>query len=314
LPAFAEELAVWRQFLTLRVGGSFLVMNWINLQTLILRSEEYIGAEPLARATWLNVLGWCCEQENGGRIVGAYKWSDRRWQQTCGVTKDEVGTSSPLLRYDGEDLIVWSYPVDKQAEVQAKRQAGREGGLKSAASKAAISPEAKLQAQLQAQLKADAKQSVDGREGNGIGIGTEWNSIPPKPPLLGGGEQQTLPTDIPTNDPPPPQQHKNALQIRAEKLFSRGPTRQWVENEQRAWAKNRGAIEATTDEDWSALEAFYAFNDTSRHTVYRRRDLKTLINNWCSEIDKANEFRRNGPQLKPGAPYVANDGPATEGF
>ena len=154
-----------------------------------------------------------------------------------------------------------------------------------------------------------SKAEGKGTEGEG-----EGNSIPPKPPLLGGGEQQTLPTDIPTNDPPPPQQHKTPLQIRAEKLFGRRPTRQWVENEQRAWAKNRGAIEATTDEDWAALEAFYAFEDTSRHTVYRRRDLKTLINNWCSEIDKANEFRRNGPQLKPGAPYVANDGPTTEGF
>jgi len=291
-------------------------MNWINLQVSTLRHEVYIGSEPLVRATWLNVLAWCCEQENGGRIVGACKWGDRRWQQTCGVTKDEVGISSPLLQYDNDDLIVWGYPVDKQAEVQAKRQAGREGGLKSAAARASKSAEAELQPEPKALLQGDAKQSVNGREGNGIGsgIGTEGNSIPPKPPLLGGGEQQTLPTDIPTNDPPPPQQHKNALQIRAEKLFSRGPTRQWVENEQRAWAKNRGAIEATTDEDWSALEAFYAFNDTSRHTVYRRRDLKTLINNWCSEIDKANEFRRNGPQLKPGAPYVANDGPATEGF
>lgn len=146
-------------------------MNWLNIETATLRSEQYIGSEPQARATWLNVLGWCCEQENNGRIVGAASWGDRRWQQTCGVTKTEVSAAPSLLTWDGSDLVVWNYPSDKQAEVQAKRNAGHVGGLRSAAAKAERKIQAQLEAEvepkLEAQVQADAKQSVNGREGKG---------------------------------------------------------------------------------------------------------------------------------------------------
>jgi len=43
-------------------------MNWINIHTDTLRSEDYLGADPIERATWLNLMGWCCSQENGGMI------------------------------------------------------------------------------------------------------------------------------------------------------------------------------------------------------------------------------------------------------
>ena len=65
-------------------------MNWININTDTLRSEEYLGAEPVERATWLNLLAWCCAQENGGEIENCREWKDRKWQQLCGVTKTEV--------------------------------------------------------------------------------------------------------------------------------------------------------------------------------------------------------------------------------
>jgi len=103
-------------------------VNWINLEVCTLRAEEYIGAEPLARATWLNVLAWCCEQENGGRIVNAATWGDRRWQQTCGVTKAEVFSAAPLLVWDGEDVVVWNYPKDKEEQVRHNRNVGAKGG------------------------------------------------------------------------------------------------------------------------------------------------------------------------------------------
>ena len=43
-------------------------MNWINIETKTLRAPEYIGADPVQRATWLNLLGYCSEQENGGKL------------------------------------------------------------------------------------------------------------------------------------------------------------------------------------------------------------------------------------------------------
>lgn len=100
---------------------------------------------------------------------------------------------------------------------------------------------------------------------------------------------------------------KSEVQRQAEKLFRRRETTPWGAAELKAWKANRPTIEATTPDDWAALEAFYAFQETDRHVVYRRQDLATLLNNWAGEIDKAHAFKLNGPKLKPGVPYVANE-------
>lgn len=108
-------------------------MQWLNLQISIIRHPHYVGAEPVARATWLNVLCYSVEQENGGRIPGAAKWKDRQWQQTCGVTAAEVAGAGPLVAIDGDDVVVFSFPSEKQSQVQAKRTAGAAGGRAKAA-------------------------------------------------------------------------------------------------------------------------------------------------------------------------------------
>jgi hypothetical protein len=98
-------------------------MLWINLQTTFLRAPEFAAARPTERATWLCLLGHCCEQENGGRMPGARAWDDRRWRQ-LGVTRREVLSCRLLLRADGDDLVVRFYPLDKQQEVQRLRAMG----------------------------------------------------------------------------------------------------------------------------------------------------------------------------------------------
>lgn len=103
-------------------------MDWINIRTRMLRAPEYIGSTPTERATWLNVLCYCAEQENGGRIAGCSGWKDRQWQQTCGVTLREVRAASKLLVVEGDDVLVWAYPSEKEMLVAAKREAGRRGG------------------------------------------------------------------------------------------------------------------------------------------------------------------------------------------
>ena len=107
-------------------------MNWLNLEIHTLRSPAYMGSDPTERATWLNVLAYCAQQENGGRIEGAAEWKDRQWQQLCGVTLREVTRASQLLTWDGQDLVVWAFPFQKQKEVQARRRVaarnGRHGG------------------------------------------------------------------------------------------------------------------------------------------------------------------------------------------
>ena len=105
-----------------------LEMNWLNLETKFIRAEEYVGCEPIARATWLNVIVYCAEQENGGRICNCEMWRDRQWQQTCGVTVEEINKASPLLHWNGDDLLVWNYPAEKEREVRDRREASARGG------------------------------------------------------------------------------------------------------------------------------------------------------------------------------------------
>lgn len=105
-------------------------MNWLNLRTEILHSPEFIGSDPTRRATWLSLMLWCAQQENGGIICGSKSWADRRWQQTCGVTAAEVAESCDLFVWVNSDLVLWGYNTEKEAEVQERREWARENGRK----------------------------------------------------------------------------------------------------------------------------------------------------------------------------------------
>jgi len=128
-------------------------MIYLNLKTSTLRAPEYIGSEPTQRGTWLNLLCYCCEQENGGVIDGCAGWKDRQWQQTAGVTLAEVREDCDLWKWDGEALVVTFYPSDKEAEVQARREAGRLGGKRSGKARRRSKNEAHLQGNGEAPLE-----------------------------------------------------------------------------------------------------------------------------------------------------------------
>jgi len=56
-------------------------MRWLNIEIANLRSPAFVGAEPVERATWLSLLAYCSDQENGGVIKGCREWKDRQWQK-----------------------------------------------------------------------------------------------------------------------------------------------------------------------------------------------------------------------------------------
>ena len=103
-------------------------MNWININITSLQSIEFISSDPIGRSTWLSLLGWCCQQENGGVIKNSKNWPDRMWQQLCGVTQEEVNNDSQLYFWKGNDLHIFDYPLAQEAGVIAKREAGKKGG------------------------------------------------------------------------------------------------------------------------------------------------------------------------------------------
>jgi hypothetical protein len=105
-------------------------MNWLNLNIQTLDSENFLGSEPVDRATWLCLLRYCIGQENGGIIVDCSDWGDRKWQQLVRVTKKEAMRQCDLWAWEGNDLIVWGYPVEKEDEVQQKRERAKTNGAK----------------------------------------------------------------------------------------------------------------------------------------------------------------------------------------
>lgn len=103
-------------------------MDWLNIHRTTLGSEQFLGSDPVQRATWLCLMAYCADQENGGRIVAADAWNDRRWQQIVRVTHSEVCETCALWSWDGADLVVWAYPAEKEAEVRRNRENGKGGG------------------------------------------------------------------------------------------------------------------------------------------------------------------------------------------
>ncbi len=103
-------------------------MDWLNIHRSTLAAEAFLGCDPVQRATWLCLMAYCADQENGGRIEGASEWGDRKWQQVVRITKEEALTVCDLWQWVDGVLIVWSYPAEKEAEVKRNRQNGGRGG------------------------------------------------------------------------------------------------------------------------------------------------------------------------------------------
>ena len=160
-------------------------MHWINIHVETLDSVEFVGSEPVERATWLCLMRYCVGQENGGRIKACRNWKDRQWQQVCRVTAAEVQAATSLLTWDNDDLLVFAYPVSKEAEVKAKRQGGRDTANKRWQGQAASSPKGSagssaIEKQKGAGDDSSANSSANaerkGREGNSNG-----RAEPPSP-------------------------------------------------------------------------------------------------------------------------------------
>ena len=79
---------------------------------------------------------------------------------------------------------------------------------------------------------------------------------------------------------------KGPLQLRAEALMRRRPTTPLHPKEKRAFQRARPSIKATSEEDWTALEAYYAAKMSPDEDI-RRKALEQLLNNWNGEIDRA---------------------------
>lgn len=110
-------------------------------------------------------------------------------------------------------------------------------------------------------------------------------------------------TDSLAENPPTPKPAKSAKSripttphaLRLSELFRRKPTTGWTEPEVKAFK----AIHPIDDSDLAAIEAYYSANwPPERDTNVLRHDLKTLLNNWPGEVDRANTWALNKTKPK----------------
>jgi len=112
-------------------------MNYLNLSTQMMGEPTPAGVETLEIGTWLRLTLYSIDQENGGVIVGCKNWTDNKWRVVCRVTADQVGQVAELWHFVGDDLHLWSYPMDSEEKVASKREAGKRGGQSRSEAKAA---------------------------------------------------------------------------------------------------------------------------------------------------------------------------------
>lgn len=192
-----------------REWGFFCPMIWINIKTTTLRESEYISASPTQQATWLKLLAYCSEHENGGVIHGAGGWNERAWLFGCGVMLDEVRDQCGLWRFDGTgSLAVWNYPVEKELEVVAKREAGKRGGQAKAQNRSTACSSATAQPVAQLVAKTDSACSSPPTEGVRSKVEGEG---------VNGKEEEEEQEWVPQGELPPPAANEEEEEVKPEK-------------------------------------------------------------------------------------------------
>ena len=74
---------------------------------------------------------------------------------------------------------------------------------------------------------------------------------------------------------------------RARRLFRMKDSTPLDSGQDRAWKKNKAAVEVTTEEQWLALEWYYGLSQEPGANVFLRQDLATLLNNFNGEVIRA---------------------------
>lgn len=247
-------------------------MEWLNLHASVLDSPEFVGEEPVNQATWIKLLRFCMGQENGGRISQCREWADRKWQQLIRVTEDEVTTESALWRWDGADLIVWEYPLDKEREVRANRENGRRGGR----------PKRKTDQKPGGfeSVNPDRTDRIDiaETEGNGKEGNEREREVPAKPAdsLSSGRDSRTISDRI--------------IGLRPEW----GKPAQLTHVELHAIADSRDAMNSLDDEDWKLLGDYLGARIANAKAFWQPPTRSRLIENFADVMAHAARWKEKG--------------------
>ena len=278
-------------------------MNWLNLQTSVIRTPEYVGSDPIQRANWLNLMIYCAEQENGGVIPDCKCWKDRRWQQTCGVTKSEADDQCELWSFDGDNLTLWGYPVEKQEEIQRNRESGHRGGkarsdakIEAAKANGSKGGRPKTQAETQAGTQAEPKRNPSENPTERKGKEKERKeTLPPTPQTEASeGEEDFYEENMPTANA----QSMLELEKRVRSLRS-GWKLPLGHTEQRQLMAAARCLSALTAADWQVLRDYLFAKIPQGVPAWQPRTRSKFLESVADVWAHASEWHRKQQSKRP---------------
>jgi len=261
-------------------------VNWLNIHTATLDSPEFLGADPLQRAAWLCLLRYCAGQENGGTIPRCAGWMDWQWQQIVRVTLDQVQQPCALYSWQGDDLTIAFYPLDKELEVKGKRETastnGKKGGRprKEASNPPLENPEeTQKKPTLVNSGKAEGEKKKKKKENGNTPSSqqlVDQDLIP-----FTEMEQGALPSA-----PNPAKLHlPDSVVCALKKLYNLRATTRWNTTAVKASQKLNGVPEPDLLEEIDLMVRARAAG-----WQHYRKDAETLMNHWEMEISRAKVF------------------------
>jgi len=160
-------------------------VEYVSLNVAGLLAGDFLRHPEGVRARWLQLVAYCAQQENGGRIEGAGSWPPRVWMN-IGVGNRKALDSvlaAGLARWDRDALEVVGYPVDIQEKVVARRNQAKTSARirwSVAANNAALHATGDAAASCEPNESHDAKRSVAKRSEE------QHVATPAEPPPLPG--------------------------------------------------------------------------------------------------------------------------------
>lgn len=80
--------------------------------------------------------------------------------------------------------------------------------------------------------------------------------------------------------------------LKAEILMRRRAATPWDKSELKALKENRASIEATSEDEWALLARWF---DIPQEKTRARKGLAALLNNWNTEITRAQAYEQSHP-------------------
>lgn len=97
-------------------------MNYCPIYQTVAGSEEFLEASMTQQGIWVNLLFYCSRVENYGRIVGFGGWTARKVMRVLRVPLAKIKAKCALWVMEGDDLLVFGYPVEQQVNLEYRRK------------------------------------------------------------------------------------------------------------------------------------------------------------------------------------------------